>query len=216
VPSDVKPRRAYNSENRLKRAAANRAAVLDAAARAFLEDGYAAVSIPTIAKLAEVSPEFIYKAFGAKPELLKAMFDRSVAGDDEPIAIQQRPDVRRLAELTDAADVIDGYADFLATVQVRVAPVYLLARDAAAADPAAAPVFEQMNAERLAGMGAMARQLVRLKQLRKGLKPDEVRDVLWTYNSPEIYDLLVLRRNWSIRRYSAFIRQALRAALLDG
>ena len=214
--SHVKPRRAYNSENRLKRAAANRAAVLDAAGRAFLEHGYAAVSIPAIAKLAEVSPEFIYKAFGAKPDLLKAMFDRSVAGDDEPIALQQRPDIRRLAALTDAAQVIDGYANLLGTIQVRVTPVYLLARDAAAADPAAAPVLEQMNAERLAGMAAMAKQLVRLGQLRDGLKPKEVRDVLWTYNSPEIYDLLVVRRGWSIRQYTEFVRQALRAALLAG
>lgn len=212
--SDVNQRRAYNSANRRKRAAANRAAVLDAAQRVFLEYGYAAVSIPAIAKIAEVSPEFIYKAFGAKPQLLKAIFDRSVAGDDEPIAVQERPDILRLAAMTDAAEVIDGYAEFLGSVQVRVAPVYLLARDAAAADPAAAPVLEQMNAERLAGMGAMARQLVRLGQLRDGLKQREVQDMLWTYNSPEIYELLVLRRGWNTHHYIEFIRQALKTSLL--
>jgi AcrR family transcriptional regulator len=212
--SDVKQRRGYNGENRRKQAAANRAAVLDAAQHAFLEHGYAAVSIPMIAKIAEVSPEFIYKAFGAKPELLKAMFDRSVAGDDEPVAIQDRPDIRRLAAMTDAVEVIDGYAEFLSNVQVRVAPVYLLARDAAAADPAAAPVLAQMNAERLAGMGAMAKQLLQLGQLRAGLTHAEVRDVLWTYNSSEIYDLLVSRRGWTIRQYVEFIRRAVKAALL--
>lgn len=214
MPSDVNPRRAYNRDSRLQRAAASRATVLDAARQAFIQRGYAAVSIPAIAKSAGVSSEFVYKAFGAKPELLKAVFDRSVTGDDEPAALQERPDIRRLAALTDPAAVLDGYADLLGTVQARVAPVYLLARDAAAADPAAAPVLEQMNAERLAGMGAMARHLVQLGQLRHGLDHGEVRDLLWTFNSSEIYELLVVRRGWELGRYVEFVRHALKAALL--
>lgn len=210
----VNPRRNYNSDGRLRRAAANRTAVLDAAQRAFLEDGYATVSIPALALSAGVSPEFVYKAFGAKPALLKAVFDRSVAGDDEPLSLQERPDIRRLAALTEASAILDGFADLLGRVQVRVAPVYLLARDAAAADAAAAPILEQMNAERLAGMTAMAAQLVRLGQLRTKLTRTEVRDILWTFNSPEIYELLVLRRGWTVRRYVEFLQHTLKATLL--
>ena len=109
----VKPRRTYNSESRLRKAAENRAAVLNTAQQMFLEGGYAAVSIPAIANGAGVSSEFIYKAFGPKPELLKAVFDRSVTGDDEPIAVQERPAIQRLAALTDLVAIIDGYTDFL-------------------------------------------------------------------------------------------------------
>jgi AcrR family transcriptional regulator len=214
VAVKVNTRRAYNSDGRQQRAAANRRAVLDAALQAFLEHGYAAASIPAIAAAAGVSPEFVYKAFGAKPAVLKTLFDRSVAGDDEPLTVQERPDVKRLAALTDAGDVLDGYAEFLGSVQVRVAPVYLLARDAAAADPAAAPVLEQMNAERLTGMTAMAAQLVRLGQVRAEVTRTEVRDILWTLNSSELYELLVLRRGWSVDRYVGFVRRNLRASLL--
>ncbi len=211
----VKPRRPYNSNGRRQRAASTRAAVLDAAQNAFVEHGYAAVSIPAIAATAGVSPEFVYKAFGAKPALLKAVFDRSVVGDDEPVAMQDRPDVRRLASLGDAEPVLDGYAEMLGQVQVRVAPVYLLARDAAAADPAAAaPILDQMRTERLLGMTAMAEQLIRIGGLRDGLTQDEVRDILWTLNSPEIYELIVLRRGWAIDRYVEFVRGNLRSTLL--
>lgn len=211
----VKGRRAYNSNGRQQRAAANRAAVLDAARNAFLEHGYAAVSVPAIAAAAEVSPEFVYKAFGAKPALLKAVFDRSVVGDDEPVAMQDRPDVRRLAALDDPRAVLDGYAQLLGRVQERVAPVYLLARDAAAADPATtAAILEQMRGERLLGMTAMAGQLVRLDGLRDGLTQDEVRDILWTLNAPEVYELLVLHRSWPLERYVGFVRHQLRSALL--
>jgi hypothetical protein len=146
--------------------------------------------------------------------LLKTIFDRAVAGDDEPLTVQERPDVRRLAALTDASAVLDGYAEMLGGIQVRVAPVYLLAREAAAADPAAAPMLEQMNSERLAGMSAMAAQLVRLGHLRTGLTRSEVRDILWTFNSSEIYELLVLRRGWKVRKYVQFLQHNLKAALL--
>ena len=42
----------------------------------------------------------------------------------------------------------------------------------------------------------------------------EASDVLWTYSSPELYDLLVRRRNWTLRKYSTFIADAITRALL--
>ena len=219
MPPKVNPQRsaarAYNNDGRRERSAATRTAVLEAAQQAFLQQGYAAVSIPALAKATGVSPEFIYKSIGAKPQLLKAVFDRSVVGDDEPVAMQDRPDIQRLKAMTDAASVLDGYATMLGNVQSRMAPVYLLARDAAAADATAAPVLKQMNAERLSGMAAMAGQLVRLGQLRHGLDVDQVRDILWTMNSTEVYELLVRHRGWSLDRYVEFVRLGLRAQLLS-
>ena len=38
---------------------------------------------------------------------------------------------------------------------------------------------------------------------------------MWTYSSPELYELLVIRRGWSPERYGRFVAQALIAALLD-
>jgi hypothetical protein len=43
---------------------------------------------------------------------------------------------------------------------------------------------------------------------------DEARDLLWTYNSPELYELLVLRRGWTPQRYGRWLADALTAALL--
>ena len=214
MPGDVNRRRAYNSEGRRQRAAAARTAVLDAAQRAFLEHGYATVSIPEVAAEAGVSAELVYKAFGPKPQLLKAVFDRSVVGDDQPVALMDRPDVRRLAALTDPAAVLEGYAALAGDVQRRVARVYLMARDAAAADPAASPVVEQMDAERLTGMTALAAQLVSLGHLRPGLTPDAVRDILWTLASSQLYELLVLKRGWEHAGYVELLARNLKAALL--
>jgi hypothetical protein len=38
--------------------------------------------------------------------------------------------------------------------------------------------------------------------------------VLWTYSSPELYELLVIRRGWSVERYGRFIADSMIAALL--
>ncbi len=38
--------------------------------------------------------------------------------------------------------------------------------------------------------------------------------MLWTYNSPELYDLLVVQRGWTVDRYQTHIVTAVTAALL--
>jgi hypothetical protein len=38
--------------------------------------------------------------------------------------------------------------------------------------------------------------------------------VLWLCTSPELYELLVLRRGWSAARFGAFVADAIAGALL--
>ena len=49
---------------------------------------------------------------------------------------------------------------------------------------------------------------------RPGLTGHDARDLLFTYNSPETYDLLVNHRRWSPDKYGAWIADSLTAALL--
>jgi hypothetical protein len=51
-------------------------------------------------------------------------------------------------------------------------------------------------------------------QLRDGIAPAEVRDVLWTYTAVEIYELLVLERGWSVDRYAEWLAHAMIAAIV--
>ena len=69
--ASVKGKRSYDSSRRRERARLTREAVLDTAQRLFLEEGYAATTITSIAGDAGVSVETIYKAFGGKPGLVK-------------------------------------------------------------------------------------------------------------------------------------------------
>ena len=50
--------------------------------------------------------------------------------------------------------------------------------------------------------------------LRDGISVQVARDVLWTYNSAEVVELLVLQRGWTPKRYGRWVADALIAALL--
>ena len=60
------------------------------------------------------------------------------------------------------------------------------------------------NALRLAASG----------HLRRGSTVADAADVLWTYSSPELYELLVLRRGMRLARFGEFVASAMIAALL--
>src|SRR4051794_33519045 len=87
--------RSYDASRRQEQARENRRAVLDAAHRRFVAEGYAATTVAAVAVDAGVSVETIYKSVGKKPELAKAVFDVAVVGDDEAIPMMQREFVAR-------------------------------------------------------------------------------------------------------------------------
>ena len=214
MSSPVKPRRRYDSTSRLEQARRSRRSVLDAARRLFLDQGYAATTVAAIAGEAGVSVETVYKAFGNKPGLVKAVFDVSVVGDDEPVPMLRRDVVRRIQAEPDPRRKLAMYGEHLSESAPRSVPVQLLVRAAAASDPGAAGVWDQMLAERLTGMTHFARNLHEGGHLHADVSFDDARDILWTYNAAEWYELLVLRRGWNPDRYGRWIADALIAALL--
>ncbi|HUQ63110.1 MAG TPA: helix-turn-helix domain-containing protein [Acidimicrobiales bacterium] len=210
----VKPRRRYDSTSRVEQASRSRRAVLEAARRLFLDRGYAATTVAAIAGEAGVSVETVYKAFGNKPGLVKAVFDVSVVGDDDPVPMLQRDLVRRIQAESDPRRKLAMYGAHLSESAPRSVPVQLLVRAAAASDVGAAGVWEQMLTERLTGMTQFAHELHEQGHLRGDVSVDDARDVLWTYNAAELYELLVMRRSWTPDRYGRWVADALVAALL--
>ncbi|MGW4057429.1 TetR/AcrR family transcriptional regulator [Amycolatopsis sp. NPDC004747] len=207
-------KRRYDTSRRQEQARENRRRILAAASELFREKGYAGTAMPEVAKAAGVAVQTVYKAFANKATLLKAVFDVTVAGDDEDVPIAGRDFIAEIRAEPDAARKIELYFGHLAGTAPAVFPVQLLARDAAAADPAAAEVWVQMRQEMLTAMTYFSAELLGTGQVKPGLGADDVRDILWTYHGPEQYELLCLERGWSPERYGKFLRDATVAALL--
>jgi AcrR family transcriptional regulator len=211
---NVKPRR-YDASRRREQARQTRDAILAAARARFLADGYAATTVARIADDAGVSVETIYKSFGGKPGLVRAIWERGLEGAGA-IPAERRSDEMR-SGATDAATIIERWSTFVTEIAPLAAPILLLARTAAAADAELAELLERAEDARVARMEHNARDLLERGLLRPGIELDEARDILLAYSSAELYDLLVVRRGWPIERYGRFVAAGMKASLLpDG
>ena len=90
--TDVKPSRSYSSPARERQAAGTRAAVLAAARELFVEQGYGATTVDQIAARAGVSKPTVFSAVGSKQTVLSVVRDVAMAGDDEAVAVSDRPE----------------------------------------------------------------------------------------------------------------------------
>jgi AcrR family transcriptional regulator len=206
-------KRSYDASRRRERARARRLAVVLAARDLFERDGFRRTTIAAIAAHAGVSAESVYKGFGTKAALAKAVFDVVIAGDDEPVPVAERPAMRAIGDEPDVRRKIAMFVDGLAQRQARSARVQILIRDGRHVDDSLDPVWAKLNDEGLVGMTMLGRHLLESGQLRDGIELDEVRDVLWNYLSIDHYERLVLAQGWPLQRYSRWLTHAITSAI---
>ncbi|WP_232661279.1 TetR/AcrR family transcriptional regulator [Pseudonocardia sp. TRM90224] len=185
-----------------------------AAARELFEgEGFRATTIAAVAARAGVSAESVYKGFGTKAVLAKAVFDQVIAGDDEPVAVWERPE---LVAMRAEPDVHRKIALFVAALVERVqrsAGVQILIRDGRHVDDGLRPVWEALCAEALTGMTVLAGHLLETGQLRRSISATEVRDLLFNYVAVDHYERLVLGQRWPIEQYTTWLTRAITTAL---
>jgi AcrR family transcriptional regulator len=209
----VNSSRKYDATSRRRQAQQTRAAILGIARDLFIRNGYAATTVPTIAKTAGVSVETVYKAVGPKAALVRALWEQGLAGQGATPA-ERRSD-RLSAHVDDAATLIRSWAELMAEVAPLAAPILLLIRAAASADADMAELLAETERQRKERMGRNAQRLSRAAGGRGGLDHHTIADILWTYSAPELYELLVIKSGWSAAKYSAFVAEAMIAALVD-
>lgn len=211
MSENVKTRR-YDSSARRRQAQQNREAILAAAREQFLARGYAATSVPVIANAAGVSAETVYKAFGPKSALIRALWEQGLGGRG-PVPAELRSD-RLSGEAEDPVAVIRGWCNLMREVAPPTAPILLLVRDAAAADPEMAHLYDDTEQQRRARMRHNAKRLHAKGWLKPGVGLARATDILFTFSSTELYELLVLKSGWSINAYTDFVFDALVNALV--
>src|SRR6266851_2396667 len=206
--------RRYDASGRREQARTRRRAVVVAAKALFERDGFRPTTIAAVAERAGVSAESIYKGFGTKAALAKAVFDFVIAGDDAPVPVSQRSEADAIRAEPDVRRKVMMYSRGLAARQQRSAKVQILIRDGRHTDETLAAVWQQLLTERLNGMTLLGRHVLETGQLRDGIELSEVRDALWAYTAVELYELLVLERGWPVERYAQWIGHAIVAALV--
>jgi AcrR family transcriptional regulator len=212
VAADVKPSRpAGTLQARTRR---TRAAVVEAARTLFLERGYAASTVDAISARSDTPPATIYRLFGSKLGILKALLDVSIGGDDRPVTVAERPPVRAMLADPDPQQQLAAFAAVVRKLMLRAAPVHRILADAARSDSAAAGLLGEIARQRQEGQRQLARSLARKDALRSGLKERDAADVVYALASPEVYGLLVFDRGWTEHRYEQWLAESLTMQLL--
>jgi AcrR family transcriptional regulator len=206
-------KRSYDASRRREQARARRLATVLAARDLFERDGFRLTTIAAVAARAGVSAESIYKGFGTKAALAKAVFDVTVAGDDEPVPVAERPAMQPMRDEPDLRRKIEMFVRGLAQRQARSAKVQILIRDGRHVDDSLAPVWAKLEDEAVVGMTMLAGHFAASGQLRAGVDVDEVRDVLCNYLAIDTYERLVLTRGWPLDRYSGWLSRTIIAAI---
>jgi AcrR family transcriptional regulator len=185
---------------------------MDVALARFLSDGFAATTIASIAAGADTSPDTIYKSFGGKAGLVRALCERGLLGQGS-VPAEERSDHLQETE-PDPRRLMRELGRLTSEVAPRVGPLMLLLNTAGDTDRELDTLRQEIDDLRLTRMTANARRLHRRGLLRPGMSVDEAAEICWLYSSAEVYGRLVLDRKWSLDRYARFVGDALAAALL--
>lgn len=213
--TDGVKRAKYRSPRRDAQAKATRLAIIEAAGRLFIERGYAATSIDAIAEAAGVGRATVFTSVGGKAALLKAAYDVALVGDDEPIALPDRPWAQHVRDGVTQHDRVTRYAEMVTEIDGRYAPIYEAFRGAATADPEVRELWDEIRAERRRGAANVVRMITQLGPLRAGLKSDAAADVVWVLIDPGLYHQLVIERGWPPPSFSSWLATTMHAQLLD-
>jgi AcrR family transcriptional regulator len=211
----VKRTRRYDSPRRREQAAATRREILDAAARLFVQQGYAGTTMQAIAGEARVALKTVYVAFDTKSGVLRALWNLRLRGDEGDAPVSERPWYREVVEEPDPQRQLNLTAGYSRAVKERIGPLFEVIRGAALIDPDIAALWSRIQTEFHATQGAIVQALDAKGALRQRLGVERATDVLWTLNHPATWQLLVGERGWTPAEWEEWFADAAATQLLD-
>src|SRR5215475_9870659 len=161
-------KRRYDNSRRLAQVRATRLKVIDAASSLFIENGYPATTLEAVADTADVALPTLYRLFGSKRALLKAVLDTSFGGDDEHIAFGDRPEQQRARAEPDPASLVRTFARIGRLFMERSSEMFHVLSTAAQVDPEIADLHSDIRRQRHTGQARIVTAIAD----RDALDPD--------------------------------------------
>jgi AcrR family transcriptional regulator len=207
-------KRSYDSTRRREQAAETQRQILRAAQRLFERDGYATTTVAAIASEAGVATKTVYLAFESKSGILRALWHLLLRGDPADVPVGEGEWYRETLAEPDPETRIVRVAVRSREVKERAADLMEVIRTAAPADPDIATLWDRIQTNFRDLLRPIVESLRSDGVLRPGLDVDEATDVLWALVHPDIWQLLVKQRGWSVDRYEQWCLDAVRTQLL--
>jgi AcrR family transcriptional regulator len=199
---------------RREQARATRRRITDAGLDLFVRQGYAVTTLEQIAGQAGVAVQTVYFHFGNKRTLLKEIVDVVAVGDDEPVALLDRPWMQQFRAEPDARRALTIWIRNSRAIFARIAPIMRIVRDAAGADPDMTAQWDVNQQQRFIAHSTLAQQLADKHGLRQGLSAAKAADILFALLSLDVYLLLTVERGWTPAQWQRWITNTLAEAVL--
>ncbi|TXS51936.1 TetR/AcrR family transcriptional regulator [Streptomyces sp. t39] len=179
--------------------------MLEAAMKLFVEHGYGATTIDSIAREAKVAVQTIYFSFGSKQQILKELIDVHIAGDEDPVPTLERPQVVEALEAEDPRQQLRLQVHLTRVVYERVGPLLEVLRNAATTSGDGAELWEANKRQRQVVQRRFVESLVAKKALREDLSVERAVDISYVLLGPELFHLLVTERGWTPEEWEEWV-----------
>lgn len=205
--------RKYEAPRRLEQANATRAAIISAAARLFAERGYGPTTMAAIAAEARVSAKSVYM-LGDKAQMLRWALDTTIAGDDQPTVLAERPEMQAILRGTSGREKARLAAAMGAPMLVRMYPLYRAFEQAAGVDEEVAALWRDYQERRRQDARQVVLAVEEVATLRPGFDTDRATDTLWALLGWHPVALLIEERGWTVEQIQAWLEDIFMVVLI--
>ena len=207
-------KRPYRSPLREQAARRTRTQIRDAAARLFVQHGYALTTMRQIADNAEVSERTAYLAFPSKLDLFMDVIGVATAGDDQPIPIAERSEFQSALSERLWKKALGLLVSMVTNLNERSGALVMAAHESAGADEALREAVVQGERAFARDMALIAQALDVHGALHPDLSVEEATDILLLLVSPLAHQVLRRDRKRSVARYRSSSSRRSSAAFL--
>jgi AcrR family transcriptional regulator len=208
--------RTYDNSGRAEQAKATRAHIVQTATGLLLDGGYGAMTIAALADAAGVSPQTVYNSIGGKPEVVKAAYDTLMAGDDDDVALSDRPEFQAMFDAPDRPAFIGAYAAWVRLLHSRSGAL-LGALTARGTDAALADFVATIERERYTGtthaMTGLRSRIGLPEHISTEAAFTRLIDGVWALIAPDTYARLVRLCGWTPAAYEGWLAAQLTVLL---
>jgi AcrR family transcriptional regulator len=184
------------------------AALLQAARDLLEQDGFAALTMTTVAEHAGVSRRAVYLHFATRTDLLAALY-RSLGGTEDLARSLQA-----VWDCPDAVTALSQWAHHIARSHPRILAVLRAVERARHGDPDAAQLWQNSQNNWLKGSRRLMRWLADEGRLAPHWTVDTAADLMWGLMSIDLLDRLLNQRHWSRTRIAQHLAALFQATFV--
>ncbi len=200
-------------QSRRDRSAVTRRRILDAARTEFLERGYQGATLAAIAKRAGVAVQTLYFVFHTKAELISAVIDAAVMGDDAKVP-EETEWWQAMAAEASATGALRIFVRGAASLFERASSISEILRSAVLTDDEVRQAYEKHERLRATAFREVVALIAEKGRLKDGLDVDTATDVFLTLYGDSTYHQFRVERGWDQERLIAWYCETLPTMLL--